>query len=366
MIVFHVLLMVFGWWIWAWCVPALALLTWLARHDLRHRSGGAMTTRRVPRRTLRQIVELATRAPSVHNTQPWLWRGTAHSLELYADRSRQLAVGDPDGRNLTISCGIALHHAQVAADALGFSATVTRFPDPEQPDLLARLDLVPGTPSRHAPELLDAIDKRCTDRRRFTSWPVPDERLTHLASQATSQGARALPLTDVSERFHAELLINRAIDLQHEDRLVMQEQKSWIDHGDGDGVPSRVLPVPGDLRARRPSRFATGLVDDMGGREVEGPDGLIVFCAPTDDPPAWLTAGEGLSATWLAATREGLSVVPISQVIEVPETRAAFQVEVLGGLARPLVVIRVGWQAISRSQLPRTPRRAVTEVLELA
>jgi len=32
---FHVLLMVFGWWVWAWSVPALALLTWLARHDLR-------------------------------------------------------------------------------------------------------------------------------------------------------------------------------------------------------------------------------------------------------------------------------------------------------------------------------------------
>jgi hypothetical protein len=34
-IAFHVLLLVFGWWIWAWCLPALALLTWLARHDLR-------------------------------------------------------------------------------------------------------------------------------------------------------------------------------------------------------------------------------------------------------------------------------------------------------------------------------------------
>jgi hypothetical protein len=34
-IVFHVLLMVFGWWTWVWCVPALALLTWLARNDLR-------------------------------------------------------------------------------------------------------------------------------------------------------------------------------------------------------------------------------------------------------------------------------------------------------------------------------------------
>ena len=32
-ITFHVLLMVFGWWIWAWCVPALALLAWLATRN---------------------------------------------------------------------------------------------------------------------------------------------------------------------------------------------------------------------------------------------------------------------------------------------------------------------------------------------
>jgi nitroreductase len=324
-----------------------------------------VTARRVPQRTLRRIVELATRSPSVHNTQPWRWRGGPHSLELYADRSRTLSASDPDGRNLVISCGVALHHAEVAAGALGWSATVIRFPDPDQPDLLARIVLAPGTPSRHAPELLEAIDKRCTDRRRFTSWPVPDELLTHLAAQATSQGARALPLTDVSERFHAELLVNRAIDAQHDDRPVMLEQKAWIDHGAVDGVPSGVLPLPADLRSRDHRRFATGLVDDMGGREVEGSDGLVVLCAPIDGPAAWLTAGEGLSAMWLSATVDGLSVVPISQVIEVAETRAAFELEVLGGLARPLVVIRVGWQAISRRQLPRTPRRPVSEVLEL-
>ena len=319
----------------------------------------------VPPRTLRRIVELATRAPSVHNTQPWRWRGASHSLELYADRSRRLPVSDPDGRNLVISCGVAVHHAQVAADALGWSAVVTRLPDPAQPDLLARLDLVPGTPSLHAPKLLEAIDRRCTDRRRFTSWPVPDEQLTHLAGQASSQGAHAFPLSDVSTRFHAELLINRSIDVQCADRLAMDEQQSWIDHGTVDGVPYDVLPLPRDVRSRRPGRFATGLVDDMGGGEVEAPDGLVVLCAPTDGPAAWLTAGEGLSSLWLAATLEGLSVVPISQVIEVAETRAAFELEVLGGLARPLVVIRVGWQAISRHQLARTPRRPVQEVLEL-
>jgi hypothetical protein len=33
-IVFHVLLMLFGWWVWAWSIPALLILVALARRDL--------------------------------------------------------------------------------------------------------------------------------------------------------------------------------------------------------------------------------------------------------------------------------------------------------------------------------------------
>src|SRR4051794_28635610 len=131
-----------------------------------------MTAPTVPQSALRRIVELATRAPSVHNTQPWHWRGSASELELYADRTRQLTAVDPDGRNLVLSCGTALHHAQVAAAALGWGVRVRRLPDADRPDLLATLTLSRRAPSRHAAEQLDAIERRCTDRRRFTSWPV--------------------------------------------------------------------------------------------------------------------------------------------------------------------------------------------------
>jgi hypothetical protein len=34
-IAFHVLLMLFGWWVWAWSLPVLVLLGWLAARDLR-------------------------------------------------------------------------------------------------------------------------------------------------------------------------------------------------------------------------------------------------------------------------------------------------------------------------------------------
>ena len=210
------------------------------------------------------------------------------------------------------------------------------------------------------------VDRGCTDRRRFTSWPVPSAPLTHLAARATEWGSRALPLTDVSERFRAELLVNRALDLQAGDAAVLSEQRDWVDHGSGDGVPSTVLPGPHELVSHRSSRFTTGLLDDPDGVGLEGSDDLVVLCAPTDDAPAWLRAGEALSAMWLDATTQGLSLVPLSQVIEVRETRDALRLEVLGGLTHPLVLMRVGWQAISRRQLPRTPRRAVEEVLELA
>jgi nitroreductase len=316
-----------------------------------------------PPAAVRRVVELAARAPSVHNTQPWRWRDAGDGvLELYADRGRQLTAADPDGRNLTISCGTALHHAQVAAGALGWRARVERSPEGLGSDLLARLTLSRTRVPRDADELLTSIERRCTDRRRFTSWPVPDDRLTHLASRVTAWSGQAVPLVDVTQRFRAELLINRAVDRQRADRAVAEEQAHWVDHGAADGVPSSVLPASHEVSVRRPGRFRTGLADDDA-REVEGSDGLIVICSEDDDRRAWLRAGEGLSALWLAATGEGLSVVPLSHVVEIAETRDALEYDVLDGRARPLIVVRVGWQAIGRSQLPRTPRRSVDDLL---
>ena len=55
-----------------------------------------------------RVIELACRAPSVHNSQPWHWRVVDDAtIELYADRRRQLQVSDPIGRNLALSCGVA-------------------------------------------------------------------------------------------------------------------------------------------------------------------------------------------------------------------------------------------------------------------
>ena len=70
--------------------------------------------------TIRTALALAGRAPSVHNTQPWLWHLGPGSVHLVADDGRRLAATDPDGRDLLVSCGAALHHLRTAFAGLGW------------------------------------------------------------------------------------------------------------------------------------------------------------------------------------------------------------------------------------------------------
>jgi nitroreductase len=311
------------------------------------------------------MVELACRAPSVHNTQPWLWRIADHAtVELYADRTRQLPIADPEGRNLAISCGAALQHAQEVAKALGMSTKVDLTVSTPGHDLLARIQLGPARPPADAAERLQAVEQRCTDRRRFTSWPVPEGRLTNLAESAPGWGAYAIPVTDVTARFRAELLLERAMTVQAADPRLTAEQASWVAHSRVDGVPaSNAAPATSQRRGERPNRFIHENTDNRSSRALEGSDGLMAICTGHDDQSSWLRAGQALGDLWLHAARDGLSIVPLSQVIEVPETRRGLHEDVFAGMAHPQLLLRVGWQEIARTTLPRTPRRPLEDVL---
>src|SRR5690349_20628518 len=120
---------------------------------------------------LREAAELALAAPSIFNTQPWKWILRPDRLELRADRDRQLPVVDPHARLLTISCGVALHHALISLPSTGVELAC--LPDANDPGLLATLRLTGQelAPLAH-PELRKAIRLRRTDRRTFTREPV--------------------------------------------------------------------------------------------------------------------------------------------------------------------------------------------------
>lgn len=315
------------------------------------------------------ILEHARWAPSIHNSQPWSWRLRGNELELSADRSRQLVVTDPVGRNLVISCGAALQYAMTSASALGWETSTRIVPDGRDAEVLARIRLTPGQRPPDSLTILEALRNRCTDRRRFTNWPVPQHRLRRLAEAARVAGVDVHVVTDPVLRWHAELLIDSARRAQERDVRVLDEEHRWVDRGSNDGMVSTGVSadVDGDRSSnlrRRETRFDHGRraeVPAKGG--LEDADGLLVIGTGTDDAAAWLRSGLALTRIWLRATDEGLSLVPLSQAVEVSDSRTHLTHEVLPGGVLPQILVRIGWQEIGRSGLPRTARRPVAEIL---
>lgn len=141
---------------------------------------------------LHQAAEDACLAPSILNTQPWRWSLHDDVLDLYADTSRRLSHLDAHGRLMTLSCGVALHHARVSLAAAGYDATVDRLPDRGQSGPLARIRDCRTRPATYDGILEhQSIRLRHTDRRPFaTGIRVPDAIVAQLRIAAEAEHAR--------------------------------------------------------------------------------------------------------------------------------------------------------------------------------
>jgi hypothetical protein len=91
---------------------------------------------------------------------------------------------------------------------------------------------------------------------------------------------------------------------------------------------------------------------------------LLLLTTPTDSALDWLRAGEATSAILLTATRHGLANSPLTQPLEVEDTREFIRsVVTTGHTFHPQILLRIGWAPAGAAELPPTPRRAFDEVV---
>jgi hypothetical protein len=316
-------------------------------------------------RLLRRAAIRATRAPSVHNTQPWRFVVRSGGLDVIADWSRQLTVLDPRGRQLLMSCGCAVFNARVALAAAGLGVTVERFPDALRPELVARLVPSASWPANEQLARLEPeIDRRHTNRRRFVDEPVADGVVDTLRTVAADEGAELAAV--VREEHCAALarLSQLADQIENGDPAYRAELRRWTsdDPRRLDGVPASAVPhVTGDAHDEIPIRdFDTRGTGRLPTQTHSSADQcLLLLGTNADSPAAWEQCGEALERVLLEICRFGYTSSPLTQVIEVPRTHAALRAE-LELRMHPHILIRVGRAPLT----PPTRRRRLTEVLD--
>ncbi|KHO22650.1 NAD(P)H nitroreductase [Mycolicibacterium setense] len=316
--------------------------------------------------TLTRAVQLASRAPSLHNTQPWRLVARGDCLHLHLDPNRVVTVTDRSSREAVISCGVLLDHLRVAMAAAGWATAVDRFPNPNDLDHLATLqfspmDFVTEAHRRRA----DAIMARRTDRlpmSRYVDWDSfetllrarLDDGPAHLDVLAEDQRSAVAEAAELSESlrlydsgYHAELAW-WTTPFATEDGI---PQSSLVSAAESERVAvARTFPVT-THSDRRPT-----VRDDSATLVVLSTDGYSRADA--------LDAGEALSSLLLECTLSGLSTCPVSHVTELHASRDIIAT-LIGRDACPQLLVRIGIAPTITDVPPPTPRRPVDTVLTI-
>jgi nitroreductase len=312
--------------------------------------------------TVLSALALAVRAPSVHNSQPWQWRVGERSLHLYANTDLHLPHTDPDTRDLMLSCGAALNHCVVALAALGWQSRINRLPNPDEPRHLAAIEPHRYPASESDITLAAAIPRRRTDRRHYSSCPVPEGDIALMGARAARMG---VSLRRVDELESLKTLVSQAAMSHAADGEYLAELTTWSGrYGATAGVPARNAPEP-DLMAAVPGRVFAGAVLGQTPEDDPADDRAVVIALGTagDGDISRLRAGEATSLVLLTATALGLSSCPITEPLEIAETRAAVRADVFGDDEYPQMMLRIGWAPVNADPLPSTPRHALSEVV---
>ncbi|HEX3335846.1 MAG TPA: nitroreductase family protein [Jatrophihabitans sp.] len=325
------------------------------------------------RSVVEAAVEVASRAPSIHNTQPWAWALRNDVLELRADHARQLTVADPDGHSLRISCGAALHLTALALRAGGCEVTTQRRPDDADPALLARFtDPRAVEPADEDRADAEAALGRRSDRRPFSADSVSEETIEVLRAAAEGGGVFAHFPTRPDEQLDLAVALSWADRVEQKDEAYIAEMQRWIHDTDVnvDGIPASAVPRVETGHPRRtniPLRdFELGVPGQLLiAQDVDEHPLIAVLLSEYDSPGEQLEAGEAMMRLMIRAARAGIATCPLSQAVDLLALRARIRT-LMGWTGYPQMMLRLGYPPESDAPVPRTPRRPLADVLHVA
>jgi hypothetical protein len=309
---------------------------------------------------LTECVRLAVAAASLHNSQPWRFRLRGDSIDVFADRTRQLDVIDPTGRELMISVGAAVFNLRVAIRHALRVPEVRLLPDPSRPDLVATVHIGrQAVPDPSTAALAAAIPLRHTNRRPFAPTVVPADVVDRLVAAAHAEHT-VLAVAGPTARGAILSLARTAEERMRAKGVYHAELAEWTRSGTGrrDGIPPHAMGPWAALETLPMRDF--GLTQPWLQRPVEPfePFPTIVVLSTDGDTTAdWLRAGQALQRVLLVATVDRLSATPISQPLEIPSLRRLLTDTRTGRWAQ--MILRLGYGQPTTA----TPRRPVTEVL---
>lgn len=313
-----------------------------------------------------KAIRLACRAPSLHNSQPWRWIVGEEKVDLFVDHERVLRSADRSAREALISCGAALGHFRIAMAAARWKVNAAAFPNQNERDHLASLHFSPAEHVTAADrDRAAAVSRRRTDRLPFHA-PGDWELIEPALRNTVDHGKVTLDVLADDARPTLAVASRLSESARRYDEYYHDEMQWWTGTFDGyQGVPPSALVSEGERKRVGFNRKFPARPHGDRRRDIRTDDAkILVLSTPEYTRADALNCGEALSTVLIECTMLGLATCTLTHVTELPKSRAVIQ-ELTGSRAAPQLLIRVGYAPVSQDIPAPTPRRPLSEVMQL-
>lgn len=320
----------------------------------------------IPQEDLLFIVGKAIKAPSGHNTQPWLFKINDASIEVHPDFEKSLSVVDPDNRELFISLGCAIENLQIAASAKGYYSDIGYSQSG-----ITVVSLSPEEELHHSQTLDSQIALRQTNRRIYNGTFVDDSainKLCHIPSEKNAQlhcyKKGTLEFTGISE------LILSGNTIQMQNNSFLTELKSWMRYNKSesarkrDGLSYAVFGAPSLPRWISKSIINGYLNDKIQNKadlkKIFSSSHFVLFTTQNNTIEDWIRLGRYLQRFLLTCTEMDIACAFLNPPCELEELREDLATSLHIQNEYPAIILRLGYA----QPLPYSLRKEVKEVMK--
>jgi hypothetical protein len=321
----------------------------------------------IPEDIFLKIVRSAIKAPSGHNTQPWLFIKEEEGICIMPDFKRALPVTDPENRELFISLGCAAETAMIAARFYGYNAELNNALLEKQGEIKIFL-----TKNEKAEEqdLYSFINSRQTTRNFYSDSLISDDDLIKL-KQFVTESDIELAFYPGHDKINTFLpYIFEANALQMSNPNFKHELIQWLRFSEkealqlGDGLYSACSGMPslGDTIGKFVVKyFVTAKSEEKRlQKQLDTTSMLTMFNSRNNDTMAWVKTGINIQRFALTCTKLGLSHSFINSPCQIKLVRDKMK-EDLGLTGFPQIIIRLGYSP----KMPFSFRRRVNDVIHV-
>lgn len=315
------------------------------------------------------LIEQAVKAPSGHNTQPWIFRISENSIEIRPDYTKTLKIVDGNCREMYVSLGCAAENLCIAAEAKGYACSLK---ETENDKLWFQLT-PQSTPQQLSSEsLAGQIAKRQVNRSVYSGKMIEDPLLEKLTSIRKEKNIQLHCWKNGTPEFNRILrYILEGNEIQMKDPFFIHELKAWMrfnkkhEQKTRDGLSYAVFGAPNlPLWISRPIMNAClkpGIQNKNDRKKILSSSHLALFTVKNDTPPEWIALGRTLERFLLATTQAGIATAFVNQPCEIKVITEQMQKEVLDLSEKeiPVVLLRLGYAP----PLPYSPRKEITQVI---